>query len=227
MTAGGCRAEGVWMRLFCVLTGLALVVLIPFLVWGEDFLTRFGSEGARMWLADRGLAWGWLMGLFLLMADLVLPVPATSVISALGFVYGAVGGGLIGAAGSFLSGVGAYELCRRGGGRAADRLLGERDRKRAARIFAGTMGGWLVALSRWMPLLPEMVACMAGLTGMPRRRFYVALGCGCVPMGLMFAMIGAAGLERPGLALLLSAVVPGGLYGLAVWGLKSWSGGEV
>jgi uncharacterized membrane protein YdjX (TVP38/TMEM64 family) len=98
--------------------------------------------------------------------------------------------------------------------------LGAVDRDRAERIFAGGTGGWLIALSRWMPLVPEMVSCMAGLTIMPRRRFYLALACGCLPMALMFAGIGATGMARPGLALGLSAAVPGILYGVAVWWLR-------
>lgn len=211
------------MRLFILLLGLAALVLIPFFLLGDGFMDRFGDEGARIWLMEYGRAWGWLAALGLLMADLLLPVPATSVISALGYGYGTVAGGLIGASGSFLSGALAYELCRRSGQRAADRLLGPEDRERAARIFGGRMGGWLVALSRWMPLLPEMTACMAGLTGMPRRRFFTALACGCLPMGLTFAAIGATGTDRPGLALSLSVVVPGVLYALAALWLKRQS----
>lgn len=209
------------MRLFLLLLALAALVLVPFFIWGDTFMSRFSGDGARLWLAEHGWRWGWLAALGLLVSDLVLPVPATSVISALGYGYGALLGGLIGAAGSFLAGALAYELCRRCGVRAADRLLGPQDRERASRVFAGGAGGWFVALSRWMPLLPEMTACMAGLTGMARRRFYVALGCGCAPMALMFATIGATGLERPGLALTLSAVVPAVLYGVAVWWLKN------
>lgn len=183
-------------------------------------MATFGEAGARAWLESHGRAWGWLAGLGLLVADLVLPVPATSVISALGYGYGLVLGGLVGAAGSFLCGTVAYELCRRCGQRAADRLLGAEDRERAARIFGGNAGGWLVALSRWMPLLPEMTSCMAGLTGMPRRRFYAALTSGCLPMGLMFAAIGASGNDRPGLALGLSAAVPAVLYVAAARWIK-------
>jgi uncharacterized membrane protein YdjX (TVP38/TMEM64 family) len=211
------------VRLFILLLGLAALILIPFFLLGDGFMARFGEAGDRLWLMEYGRAWGWLAALGLLMADLLLPVPATSVISALGYGYGSLAGGLIGAAGSFLSGTLAYELCRRCGLRAADRLLGREDRERAARIFGGRMGGWLVALSRWMPLLPEMTACMAGLTGMPRRRFFTALACGCLPMGLTFAAIGASGTDRPGLALALSVLVPGVLYAVAALWLKRQS----
>lgn len=183
-------------------------------------MSRLDGPAARVWLEQHGQGWGLAAGTGLLVADLVLPVPATSVISALGYLYGGMAGGLAGAAGSFLSGGIAYELCRKGGDRAALYLLGPRDQERARRIFAGGSGGWLVALSRWMPLLPEMTCCMAGLTLMDRRRFYLALASGCLPVGLVFGAIGASGVERPGLGLALSAGVPAVLYFAAAWWLK-------
>lgn len=206
------------MRLFWFFLALAVLITIPFLMAGDSFERQFSFEGTRAWLAAYGWRWGWLAAVFLLAADLVLPVPATGVMSALGYVYGFWLGGAVGAGGSFLSGALAFWLCRRWGSRAAGRLLGEKDRERGRRLFAGGAGGWLVVLSRWMPLLPEVVACMAGLTGMPPRRFYVSLACGSVPMGFVFAAIGAAGTERPGLAILLSVLIPALLYGLvALW----------
>lgn len=206
------------MRLFWLFLALAVVVMVPFMMAGGAFERQFTFEGTRDWLVHYGWQWGWLAALVLLSADLVLPVPATGVMSGLGYVYGFQLGGAIAAGGSFLSGALAYWLCRRWGARVAGKLLGERDRERGERLFAGGAGGWLVAMSRWMPLLPEVVACMAGLTGMPPRRFYLSLACGCIPMGFVFAAIGAAGTDRPGLAIGLSVLIPAVLYGIvAVW----------
>lgn len=219
---GGIPVPCAPVRLVWLLTGLAVLVLIPFFLVGEEMMARFGGSGP--WLQDYGRAWGWLAGLGLLTSDLVLPVPATAVISALGFVYGAGWGALIGASGSFLSGTLAYEACRGGGPRVVNWLLGPADLAKATRIFAGTSGGWLIALSRWLPLLPEMACCMAGLSRMPRRRFFTALACGCGPMAMVFATIGSTGTERPGLALGLSALAPALLYGAAVRWLKHHGG---
>ncbi len=63
-------------------------------------------------------------------------------------------------------------------------------------------------LSRWMPILPEAVSCLAGLTKMRWRTFLIALACGSFPMGFVFAAVGHLGQERPGLALGLSALIP-------------------
>lgn len=208
------------MRLFWFFLAVAVVVAIPFVLAGESFEKEFTYEGTQARLAVWGQRWGWLVAVLLLSADLVLPLPATAVMSGLGLVYGFWLGGAVAAAGSFISGALAFWLCRKWGMRVAGRLLGEKDLERGRRLFSGRAGGWLVVMSRWMPLLPEVVACMAGLTGMPVRRFLISLACGCVPMGFVFAAIGAAGMERPGLAILLSILIPGVLYGGVVIWLK-------
>ncbi|HEX6143193.1 MAG TPA: VTT domain-containing protein [Geminicoccaceae bacterium] len=194
------------MRLLLLFLVLALLVLIPFLIFGGSFESLFSGSAAIVWLGDFG-GWAWAAGILLLVGDLVLPLPATAIIAALGYIYGFVLGGLIGALGSFLSGALGYGVCRLFGRDAARRLLGARDLERGERLFQA-VGGWLVALSRWLPVFPEVIACMAGLTGMSAARFFSALACGSLPLGFAFAAVGHAGVERPTLALLLSALVP-------------------
>ena len=75
------------MRLFRIFIILAVLVLIPFLFWGDKFMTLFDGEAARKWVQDRG-AWGWLAVIGVLISDLFLPIPATGVMSAAGYVYG-------------------------------------------------------------------------------------------------------------------------------------------
>lgn len=194
------------IRLFWIFIGLALLVLTPFAIWGEGLQRAFSQEGAIAWLADYG-RWAWAAGILLLASDLVLPIPATVVMAALGFVYGPLWGGLIGTAGGLLGGALGYGLCRAFGRPLALRLLGRRDLEQGERLFARA-GGWLVALSRWLPVLPEVIACMAGLARMPVRTFLIALLCGSAPLGFAFAAIGHAGVEHPVLALALSALTP-------------------
>jgi uncharacterized membrane protein YdjX (TVP38/TMEM64 family) len=142
-----------------------------------------------------------------LIADLFLPLPATLIMSALGYIYGPLVGGLISAAGSFASGLLAYWLCRMLGDNAATWLLGKKEYERGKKLSA-RIGGWVVALSRWLPVFPEVVACMAGLTRMPVRYFYLALASGSVPLGFTYAIIGNSGVENPALAIGLSAGLP-------------------
>ncbi|HEY0605864.1 MAG TPA: VTT domain-containing protein [Herpetosiphonaceae bacterium] len=194
------------MRLLWLFLMLVALILIPFALWGDALESTFSTTGAVSWLTSYG-HWAWVAGIMLLIADLFLPLPGTVIISALGYVYGPLLGGLIGAAGSFLSGVTAYVLCRFLGRRAAVWLLGQRELARSERLFAD-MGGWIVVLSRWLPVFPEAIACMAGLTRMPWSSFLLALICGSLPLGFVFAAVGHAGIDRPALALLLSAALP-------------------
>ena len=89
--------------------------------------------------------------------------------------------------------------------------MGRQELKRGERLF-GSYGGWAVALSRWMPLLPEVVACFAGLVRMPGRKFLAALACGSIPMGFAFATMGQLGKAEPQLTIVLSALVPALLW---------------
>ena len=194
------------MRLVWIFLGLAVLVLIPFLIWGEGFERAFTQTAAVEWLRGYG-AWAWAAGIALLSLDLMLPIPATAVMAALGFIYGPLAGGAIGAAGAFLSGSIGYGLCRLFGRGAALRILGEKDLERGERLFR-EVGGWLVVLSRWLPIFPEVIACMAGLARMPARAFFTALACGSLPLAFVFAAVGHAGVERPLLAIGLSALLP-------------------
>lgn len=194
------------MRLLWLFLMLVALILIPFALWGDALESTFSTTGAVSWLNTYG-RWAWAAGMMLLIADLFLPLPGTVIISALGYVYGPLLGGLLGAAGSFLSGVAAYVLCRFLGRRAAAWLLGQQELARSERLFA-EIGGWIVVLSRWLPVFPEAVACMAGLTRMPWYSFLLALACGSLPLGFVFAAVGYAGIDRPALALLLSASMP-------------------
>lgn len=194
------------MRLIFLLIVLVAVVLIPFFIWGDTLMAFFSWEHSLEWLRGYG-TWAWAIAIILLIADLFLPLPATIIMSALGYIYGPMVGGLISAAGSFASGVLAYWLCRMLGENAATWVLGKKEYERGKKISA-RVGGWVVALSRWLPVFPEVIACMAGLTRMPPKNFYLALACGSLPLGFIYAIIGNSGIENPALAIGLSACLP-------------------
>ncbi len=194
------------MRLILTTLGLGVVLCVPFLLWGEDFTGWFTGASAVEWIRGWG-AWGWLAVVGLLVADLVLPIPATPVMSAAGYLYGAMIGGLVSATGSFVAGMVGYGLCRGVGRGMAVWLTGEKELSEQETFFRRS-GPWLVAASRCLPLLPEVIACLAGLTRMPLGIFTLSLACGSLPMGFIFAGIGATGEDHPGRALWLSVLLP-------------------
>jgi len=203
-------------RFWLLFTIVVILIIVPFILWGNWFELMFNLQGAKRWMEGLG-PWAWAGGVGLLISDLFLPVPGTVVMSALGLVYGWFWGGVASVVGSFLSGIVAYGLCRWFGRGPARWLAGDRGLARGESLFHSGQGGWIVAMSRWMPVLPEAVACLAGLVKMPWKTFAIALLAGTVPLGFAFAAIGASGVDNPGAAVILSAVLPVLFYAVAAW----------
>jgi uncharacterized membrane protein YdjX (TVP38/TMEM64 family) len=201
------------MRLAIFFLALAAVVLGSWWLWGGAWENRFSLEGSVAWLESAG-PWAWAAGIGLLMVDLFLPIPGTVVMSALGFLYGAIWGGCFAATGSFLAGLCGYGLGRLFGENFSRRWLGNEDFEKGKHLFS-KRGGWVIALSRALPILPEVLSCTAGLVRMPFGKFSLALACGSVPMGFIFAAIGAMGRDTPMWAMLFSLLFPGLLWLLA------------
>ena len=198
------------MRLLRIFLILTVLVLIPFFIWGGKLMVLFDGDSARRWIQSWG-ALGGVAVMGLLIADLFLPIPATGVMSAAGYIYGTVAGGLLSVTGSFLSGMLAYWLCKTFGRRAAERLAGAEGLAQNEALFRRG-GPWLVALSRWLPVFPEVIACLAGLAQMKLRTFTVALLCGTVPMGFAYAAVGALFVNEPAWAMGLSIALPVALW---------------
>ena len=155
--------------------------------------------------------WGGLLVIGLLMIDLLLPVPGTVVISAVGFVYGPMAGGVIATVGLLFAAIAGYLVGRWIGVSRAAAWMGEDDLARARR-WLDQGGVWMVCLSRGLPMLPEAISCTAGLVKMSFLRFVLAALCGCIPMGFGFAWIGWSGRENPLIAIVLTFVIPATLW---------------
>jgi uncharacterized membrane protein YdjX (TVP38/TMEM64 family) len=194
------------VRLFRIVLVLTLLVLVPFFIWGDALLAMFDGAAARTRIQAYG-GWGWAVIIGLLIVDLFLPIPATGVMSAAGYLYGPLLGGFISCVGSFLSGTLAYVLCRVFGRPIAEWLAGPQGLEQNERLFARS-GPWLVILSRWLPVLPEVIACLSGLARMKVRIFLTALLCGAVPTAFTYAAVGALFDAEPGWALALSITLP-------------------
>ena len=190
-------------RFLLIPAALAVLVVVPFLIWG-DRLGGLAVTGDGSPAGDSGHAG--LIGIGLLVADLFLPVPTSSVIAGLGIVYGPVAGTVYALAGSLLAAATGYALGRLLGRPFARRWLGPH-MAAGERAFA-RHGGWIVAASRWMPVLPEVVSVSAGVSRMPFAAFMAAALCGALPHTALFAVAGHLGAETPGWTLLVSAVVP-------------------
>jgi uncharacterized membrane protein YdjX (TVP38/TMEM64 family) len=203
------------MRLYLFLFCLVALLLVPIVILDDEIDAHFsGEQGLENLRAYGGVAW--IVGMGLIVSDLVLPVPSTAVIAALGMLYGPWLGGLIGGLASILAGMIAFAGCRMMGVRVQRYLVGEANLERLSRFYA-RFGLSAIALSRWMPLLPEALCCLAGMARMPAGAFLAALACGSLAMGFAFGWMGQAYLERPVAGLVVSALIP-----LAVWPVLHW-----
>jgi uncharacterized membrane protein YdjX (TVP38/TMEM64 family) len=148
------------------------------------------------------------MGIVLIWTDVVLPIPQAAVIAALGIIYGALVGGLVGSVGLISGGFLGYLLMRTSARRFAHRLIGMRSLRRMENLF-DRGGAWAIVLTRSLPYsVPEAMVFLAGLAGMPMRKLTTSLVIGSVPTAFAFAAIGAGWAKQPMLALLVSYVLP-------------------
>jgi uncharacterized membrane protein YdjX (TVP38/TMEM64 family) len=153
-------------------------------------------------------SWAWAVGIALIWADVVLPVPQTSVIAALGIIYGTLGGALLGSVGLITGGFLGYGLMLTSARRYAQRFVGRQSLHKLERLF-DQGGAWAIVLTRSLPYsIPEAMVFLAGLAGMPTRKFVAALTSGSVPTAFVFAAIGDGWAQQPILALTVSYVLP-------------------
>jgi uncharacterized membrane protein YdjX (TVP38/TMEM64 family) len=152
--------------------------------------------------------WAWALGIALIWADVVLPIPQTAVIAALGIIYGTLLGGLLGSLGLITGGLLGYGLMLTSARRFAQRFVGPRSLRKMESLF-NRGGAWAIVLTRSLPYsVPEAMVFLAGLAGMPMREFTAALTIGSVPTAFVFAGIGAGWADQPILALVVSYVLP-------------------
>src|ERR671916_3242361 len=116
-----------------------------------------------------------VLGMSLLVADVVLPVPSSGVMVVHGAVYGLLAGSIL----SFIGGTGATVTAFLLGRRSRsllERVAGPEQQARATALL-DRFGVWAILLTRPVPVLAETVAIMAG-TG--RLRWWQAACAGAL-----------------------------------------------
>lgn len=191
---------------------LIIMVIVPFAIWG-DSLTAVLTPDAETGEFPAGRDVFWIIAIGLLIADIAIPIPTTSVIAALGIAYGPILGAMIGIVGAMCAAATGWLIGRLLGRPVAAFMVGDA-LEGGERLFA-RHGGWIVALSRWVPVLPEVVSVVAGVSRMPFGIFMLAALCGVVPFCFIFAVVGHLGADWPILTLVVSAVAPFVLWYIA------------
>lgn len=201
------------MRWFIgIAVGLFTIFTITFLLaeqfgWTES---RFiiGHLTALRDSSDNGGLVG--AAIFLLLAgDLVLPVPSSIVMTLSGFFLGTLAGTVVAFSGAMTSALVGFGLCRRFGQTAFNRLAGH-DTTRVQHLL-DRYGAWAIIFSRSVPMLTEVMSCLAGLSRMPFRRFLALSAAGTLPICIVYAWAGSRSQQTPtgiGWAIVLAFVIP-------------------
>ncbi len=164
------------MAAFLVLFGLAEWLRLPLLTDPDPWLSRGG------WIAAG-------VGCGLLVADVLLPVPASLVMIAHGALFGVAGGTLLSLAGSLGAAMFGFALGRRGGPLLA-RLVPEEERRRADALLE-RWGDLAVVVTRPVPILAETLSILAGASRMGWGTMILATLAGSLPAALIYALTGA------------------------------------
>lgn len=127
----------------------------------------------------------------LLFADLFVAMPTLTIMILSGYFLGPIAGACFSIGGLLLAGFVGYGISHWQG----DRLLGyllknEEERNKAITAFK-QHGLVTILLSRAVPILPEVSACMAGLTKMPLIQFVPAWLISTIPYATIAAHAGS------------------------------------
>jgi uncharacterized membrane protein YdjX (TVP38/TMEM64 family) len=196
---------------------LLVIVAVLFVLAAFDRLPSAQEADDALLTLRRYDDWAWAAGILLIIVDVVLPIPQTAVISALGMLYGTMLGALFGAIGLIAGGLLGYGLMFTAARGLARRAAARLSLDKLESLFE-RRGAWAIVLTRSLPYsVPEAMVFLAGIAGMPRRTFVAALAIGSAPTALGFAAIGAGWADRPSLALVVSyglpiLLLPGVLY---------------
>lgn len=159
---------------------------------------------------------GWApgtLGVALLIADVVLPVPSSGVMIVQGAAYGLVVGAVLALAGGTGATVVGFLLGRRGGP-FLERLAGGEEQERAAALL-DRYGLWAVVATRPIPIVAETVAIIAGTGRLPWWQVAGAGALGNLVPAISYAAVGAYAADSGyGLAVFALLVSLAGVVGL-------------
>lgn len=181
---------------------LAIVVGVP-LIFREEFVAI--SDRALAAADERPFAAAALI-VAALTLDVFLPVPNGVTNTLAGAAFGFALGTFVIWLGLMGGSTAGYALGRWGARPLAARLLGADDLERAHRI-AERAGPVALIVSRPVPILCEMTPIAAGIAGMAFGRFLFAVALGNLGVGVVYAAIGAAAVERTSTELLMLGAI--------------------
>jgi uncharacterized membrane protein YdjX (TVP38/TMEM64 family) len=173
-------------RLLLLSLLLLLFILIPFGI-GEEPIQRWTQEILHGQRSRGGIAVA-LCGLLAL--DIVLPVPSSLVSTGAGLLLGFWKGALVSWIGMWLGCLVGYGMGRKMAQKPVQRLVGAQEYETISALMA-RYGDRTIALCRAVPVLAEASVLLAGMFGMPFRRFALLTAVSNLGISLVYAAVGA------------------------------------
>ncbi|MDF1720793.1 MAG: VTT domain-containing protein [Minwuia sp.] len=174
------------------------------------------TDNVRSWLEQaQSIDPLWVAGLVvaLLFIDLFITVPTLTLTILAGFFLGFPAGASAAFVGVTSAAFGGYCISRRWGDPAIRLILKEEVAREEFAAAFRSNGPVMIMLSRALPMLPEITACMAGVTRMPPLRYAAFFLIGNLPYILVAAYAGSvSSLEAPQPAIYTALVLYGILW---------------
>lgn len=204
-----------------ILAGLlALVIILPFLLWGETaeaWVDRFLSNPSSLWLLAAAI--------FLLLAsDIALPIPSSVVATASGAFLG-IGLGTLVSAGGMTAGVLAGLLIGRQYGQSACRaFVGAKEYDRLEH-YVRSHGMLILVLMRPVPVLAEASVISAASLGVEMKSAISYTTLANLGLAFAYACLGAWAADRGTFILVfLTSLLPPAIFflGTRLAGARDW-----
>lgn len=189
-------------RYLLIITAIMLFFLLVFFV--VEGLGIPLLEDPTSWLKKGGaLAAG--LGVGLLIADVLLPVPSSLVMVAHGALFGVVPGTLLSLAGSVGAALIGFAIGRRGG-KLMDRVVPAHERAKANYLLE-RWGSLAIIVTRPVPVLAETVTIVAGASSLSWTKLIFASVFGSLTPAFLYALTGAAVANFQSTALMFGVVL--------------------
>lgn len=185
---------------------LIKVILIIALLFALTFILAkttgiLNVEQIKTWLLQAKELSPYYVGgivILLLFADLFIAIPTLTVITLAGYFLGFQYGAIAALIGLFLAGVSGYGLSHIFGERILKLLLKKEKARQEMRSTFIQHSFIMILLSRALPILPEVTACLAGMTKMKFSKFILAWSASTIPYVLIITYAGSiSSIENP------------------------------
>jgi uncharacterized membrane protein YdjX (TVP38/TMEM64 family) len=174
-------------RYLLVIIAMMALFLATFIVVESLGGTVLNDPGP--WMNSGGVTAA-VIGVGLLIADILLPVPSSLVMVAHGALFGVWIGTLLSLIGSVGAALFGFAIGRRGEG-ALKKFVTEEERIRVD-AFLKRWGVMAIVVTRPVPIFAETVAIVAGTSSLGWGSMAIASLVGSIPAALLYAITGAA-----------------------------------